>query len=156
MTATKNSATFKTTLLSGGKTATGIVVPPEVVELLGSHKRPPVKVTIKGHTYRSTVAVMKGKCMVGVSAENREAAGVKAGDELDVKLELDTEPREVVLPEDFKKALAKSAPARRYFEELSYSKKRWYVLPIEGAKTSETRARRIDKAVAHLKEEARS
>ena len=154
MAATKNSAKFKTTLLSGGQTATGIVVPPEIVEALGSHKRPPVKVTIKGHTYRSTVAVMGGKFMVGVSAENREAAGIKAGDEIDVRLELDTEPREVVLPDDFKRALSKSAAARRHFEGLSYSKKRWYVLPIEGAKAPETRARRIEKAVEHLKDEA--
>ena len=145
---------FRTTILAAGKTATGIVVPPKVVEQLGSHKRPPVKVTINGHTYRSTIAVMGGRYMVGVSAENRSAAGVGAGDKVDVSVELDTEPREVKLPADFKKALAKHSAAKRHFEGLSYSKKRFFVLPIEGAKTAETRERRIDKAVATLREEA--
>ncbi|MEA2844373.1 MAG: hypothetical protein QOJ69_2044, partial [Actinomycetota bacterium] len=96
---------FRTTLELGGKTATGIRVPDEVVEGLGSGKRPPVRVTINGHTYRSTVAVMGGAFMVGVSAEERSKAGVAAGDEVDVDIELDTEPREVVVPPDFAAAL---------------------------------------------------
>ena len=75
-------------------------MPDEVVEQLGQGKRPPVWVTINGHTYRNTVAVMGGQFMVGVSAANRAAAGVEAGDEIDVVLELDTEVREVVVPDD--------------------------------------------------------
>jgi Domain of unknown function (DUF1905)/Bacteriocin-protection, YdeI or OmpD-Associated len=141
---------FRTTLLSAGKSATGIEVPPKVVEALGSHNRPPVKVTIKGHTYRSTVAVMGGKFMVGVSAQNRKAAGVAAGDKLDVELQLDVQPREVTVPPDFKKVL--KGDARRHFDRLSYSKKRYLVENIEGAKTDETRQRRIDKAVSALRE----
>ena len=78
---------FRTTLLQNGKTATGIRVPEKVVESLGSGKRPAVSVTIKGHTYRSTVAVMGGVYMVGVSAENREKAQVSAGDEVEVDIE---------------------------------------------------------------------
>lgn len=143
---------FKATLLLAGKTATGIEVPPEVVEGLGKGKRPPVKVTIKRHTYRSTVAPMGGVYMIGVSAENREAAGVKAGDTFDVTVELDTEPREVVVPPDFAKALKADEGARTFFEGLSYSNKRRFVLSIEDAKTSETRQRRIDKSVATLHE----
>ncbi len=143
---------FRATLELGGKTATGIRVPAEVVESLGSGRRPPVLVTIKGHTYRSTVAVMGGAYMVGVSAEERAKAGVSAGDEVDVDLQLDTEPREVVLPPDFAEALGADADARRSFDGLSYSNKRRHVLAVEGAKTPETRRRRIDKAVATLRE----
>lgn len=143
---------FRTTILQGGKTATGIRVPPEIVERLGSGKRPPVRVTIKGYTYRSTVAVMGGEFMLGVSAAVRENAGVAGGDEVDVDVELDTEPREVTVPPDFKEALDRHAAARRYFDGLSYSKKQRFVLPIEEAKTAETRQRRIANAVSKLRE----
>src|SRR5881296_607847 len=98
-------ARFHTTILQAGKTATGIRIPPEVIEGLGSGKRPAVRVTINGHTYRSTVAVMGGDFMVGVSAEVREWTGVAGGDEVDVDIELDTAPREVTVPPDLVKAL---------------------------------------------------
>ena len=107
---------FRTTILQAGKTATGIRVPDEVVEALGKGKRPPVRVTINGFTYRSTVAVMGGDYMIGVSAENRTGARVKGGDEVDVDLELDTAPRELTLPPDFAAALDGDANARRPFE----------------------------------------
>ena len=81
---------FHTTLLQSDKTATGIEVPAEVIEALGAGKRPPVSVTINGFTYRSSIAVMGGQYMVGVSAENRAGARVKGGDEIDVDIELDT------------------------------------------------------------------
>lgn len=139
---------FRAVLESTGKTTTGIVVPTEVVESLGKGRKPPVWVTINGYTYRNTVAVMGGVYMLGVSAEHREGAGVKAGDELDVELELDTAPREVAVPPDLAEALEGNPEARSYFEGLSYSNKRRHVLAIEGAKTTETRQRRIDKAVA--------
>lgn len=141
---------FRTTLLLGGKTATGMEVPAEVVEALGAGKRPPVRVTIKGHTYRSTVAVMGGVFMVGVNAGDRQAAGVAAGDELDVDIELDTEPRVLVVPPDFAAALDADADARRFFDGLSYSNRRRHVLAIDDAKTPETRQRRITKSVATL------
>jgi len=142
---------FRSTLELGGKTATGLEVPPKVVVSLGSGKRPPVRVTIKGHTYRSTVAPMGGKFYLPVSAENREAAGVAAGDRLEVSVELDTAPREVVEPPDFKKALDRSKQARKAFDSLSYTRKKEHVLSIEGAKTAETRERRIAKALSALK-----
>src|SRR5258706_10563249 len=97
----------------GGKTATGFEVPAEVVEALGAGKRPPVRVTINGYTYRNTVAVMGGVFMVGVSAENREKAGVAGGDDVDVDIELDTQPRELTLPPDFRAALDRQPDARR-------------------------------------------
>lgn len=141
---------FRTKLLLAGKTATGVEVPASVVASLGSSKRPAVRVTINGHTYRSTVASMGGKFMVGVSAENRESAGVSAGDMLEVDIALDDEPREVTIPADFKRALARDAAAKRHFDGLSYSNKRRFVLSIEGAKTAETRARRIAKTISTL------
>jgi hypothetical protein len=142
---------FRTTVEQSGKTATGIRVPEEVVEALGSGKRPAVKVTINRYTYRSTVAVMGGAYMIGVSAENRAGAGVAGGDEVDVDLELDTAPREVVVPPDFAAALDAEPEARRTFDGLSYSNKSWHVLSIEGAKTDETRQRRIAKSVEALR-----
>lgn len=146
------SVRFRATILKAGKTATGIQLPAEVVERLGSGKRPPVRVTINGHSYRSTVAVMGGVFMLGVSAENRQGAGVAGGDEVDVdlELELDTEPRQLTVPSDFAEALDHDANAKRFFESLSYSRKQGYLLPIEGAITDETWQRRITKAVSEL------
>ncbi|HVD14321.1 MAG TPA: YdeI/OmpD-associated family protein [Actinomycetota bacterium] len=143
---------FRTTILQGGKTATGIQVPDEVVEALGSGRRPAVKVTINGYTYRSTVAVVSGRYMVGVSAENRAGAGVAGGDEVDVDMELDTAPREVAVPSDLAAALDAEPAARRTFDGLSYSNRSWHVLQVTGAKTEETRQRRIAKSVDVLKQ----
>ena len=143
---------FRTTILQAGKTATGIRVPDEVVEALGKGKRPPVRVTINGFTYRSTVAVMGSDYMVGVNAENRAGARVAGGDEVDVDIELDTAPREVTLPADFAAALDADAKARRTFDALSPSNKGWHVSSVEGAKTDETRQRRIAKQVEALGE----
>ena len=141
---------FKTVLLTAGKTATGIKIPPEIIEKLNAGKKPPVKVTINGFTYRSTVAVMGGDFMVGVSAENREGAKVKGGDKIDVTMELDTEPRTLELPAEFKKALVKNTKAKKAFDSLSISKQKVHVLPIANAKTDETRNRNIDKAISAL------
>ena len=141
---------FRTTLLGNGKSAVGMEVPPEVVAGLGSSKKPAVKVTIKGYTYRSTVATMGGKFMVGVSAENREKAGVAAGDTVDVTMELDTEKREIVVPSDLATAMKKDATAKKFFDGLSYSNQRWYTYPIDTAKTPETRQRRVEKAITML------
>jgi antitoxin component of MazEF toxin-antitoxin module len=138
-------------ILAGGKTATGIVVPDEVVEALNAGKRPKVKVTINGYTYRSSIASMGGSFMVCVSAENRAATGVSGGDEVDVDIEVDTEPREVAVPPDLAEALDREPAARSAFNALTYSNKQRHVLPIEGAKTPETRQRRIEKSIATLR-----
>jgi hypothetical protein len=143
---------FRTTVEQSGKTATGIRVPDRVVEGFAAGKRPAVRVTIGDYTYRSTVAVMGGAYMVGLSAENRAGAGVAGGDEVDVDIELDTAPREVTVPADFAAALAAEPDARRTFDGLSYSNKSWHVLSIDGAKTDETRQRRIAKSVEALRE----
>jgi len=134
----------------GGKTATGLAVPDEVVERLGAGKRPAVKVTIGDYTYRTTVAPMGGRSMVPLSAEHRSAAGVVAGDEIDVDIEADQEPRTVAVPADLGAALAGDEQARTFFDGLSYSRRKEWVRWIEEAKRAETRADRIDKAVASL------
>ena len=143
---------FQTTIELGGKTATGFRVPDDVVTHLGSGKRPAVRVTINGHTYRSTVAPYSGASMIALSAENRELAGVAAGDEVEVELELDTEPPEVTVPPDVAEALHADVTVREAFNALSYSNKRRIVLGIEDAKTPETRQRRIAKAITSLRE----
>ncbi len=143
---------FTTTVELGGKTATGFKVPNDVVVALGKGKKPPVSVTINGHTYRSTIAAYGDISMLPLSAENREAAGVKAGDEIEVDLELDTAPRVVEVPDDFAAAIAADPAAAAFWPTISYSNQRWHVLSIDGAKTPETRQRRIDKSVALLHE----
>jgi uncharacterized protein YdeI (YjbR/CyaY-like superfamily) len=143
---------FHTTLLQSGKTAVGMQVPDEIVEALGAGKRPPVRVTINGYTYRNTIAVMGGMFMVGVSAENREKARVAGGQEVDVDIELDTEPRELALPSDFSEALDREPDAKRFFNSLSYSRQQALVQPISQAKTPETRQRRLEKALQGLRD----
>ncbi len=143
---------FRTEILSAGKTAAGIEVPPAVVDALGTSRKPAVKVTINGYTYRSTVATMNGVFMLGVSNDVRREAGVAAGETVDVDIELDTEPREVQVPPDLAAALDAEPEARRFFDGLSYSNKRRIVMPVDDAKTPETRQRRIEKSVANLRE----
>ena len=142
--------TFRTTIESNGKTATGMEVPAEVVESLGAGKRPKVSVTINGKTYRSSIATMGGRFMIGVSAVNRELTGVAAGDVVDVTLAVDSAPRQVDVPEDLALALADVPAAKRFFDGLSYSQQSWFVTGIEDAKTDATRQRRIATAVERL------
>ncbi|MCC6803529.1 MAG: DUF1905 domain-containing protein [Anaerolineae bacterium] len=144
-------ATFKTMVWKEpNMNATGIPVPAEAVAALGSHKRPPVKVTIGGYTYRSTVAVMDGNFMLPLSAENRDAAGVKAGDQIEVTLELDTEPRTVTVPDDLAAALAAQPGATEAFDALAPSMRKEYVRQVESAKAQATRERRIAGIVVKL------
>ena len=141
---------FKTKIIQSGNN-TGISVPEEIIKNFNAGKKPPVKITLNKYTYRSTVAVMGGKYMVSLSAENRKNAKVEGGDEAEIIIELDTEPRTVELPPDFEKALHKNAEAKKKFETLSISKKKYLVLPVLDAKTEETRIRRIEKAIVLLK-----
>jgi bacteriocin resistance YdeI/OmpD-like protein/uncharacterized protein DUF1905 len=143
---------FRATIELAGKTATGFEVPAAVVAKLSSSKKPAVRVTIKGYTYRSTVATMSGRFMLPVSAEVRAAAGVAAHDKVDVDVELDTAPREVTVPADFARALTREPAAKRFFEGLSFSNKQRIVIAIGAAKAPETRQRRIAKSVGSLRE----
>jgi hypothetical protein len=143
---------FRTTIILGGKTATGIPVPAGVVAELGTSKKPAVKVTIGEYVYSSTVATMGGQFMIPLSAEHRKGAGVSAGEEIEVELALDTQPREVEVPADLAALLEQEAEAKQFWDGLSYTNKRRFVLSIEDAKTAETRQRRIDKTIGLLRE----
>lgn len=142
---------FTTTILQTGKNTCGIIVPPEVVEALGVGKKPPVCVTINDVTYRSSIAVMGGDFMVGVSAENRAKTGAKGGETYEVTIEVDTEPRVVDVPDDLLLALGQDPEARGFFDSLSYSHKLRHILVIQDAKSPDTRRRRVEKAVAMMK-----
>ncbi len=145
--------TFNTNLHQAeGKNATGIIVPTEIIESLGKAKRPAVKVTLNGYTYRTTVGGYGEIRMVPVSAEHREAAGLKAGDALEVTLELDTEPRIVTVPDDLAAALAEQPGAIQIFDGLAHSKRKEFVRQVEDAKTDETRQRRIAGIVTKMTE----
>ncbi|WP_181781364.1 YdeI/OmpD-associated family protein [Pseudonocardia pini] len=137
---------FTTTVESAGKTATGIEVPTEVVAALGSGRRPAVVVTLGGHTYRSTVAVMGGRFLLPLSAENRQAAGLAAGDEVEVEIAPDTAPRTVEVPADLAAALDAEG-LRELFDGLAPSRRKEHVRTVESAKAEATRARRVAKVL---------
>lgn len=144
------TATFRTTIQTSGKNKAGIIIPDYIIESLGAGKRPPVKVTLNGYTYRSTVAVMGGRFLVGVSSAVRAESGVKGGDTLDVTIELDTEERKVAVPEALQRALDENPRAKQTFESLSYSRQRVFTESIASAKTPETLERRIAKSISEL------
>ncbi|WP_291045300.1 YdeI/OmpD-associated family protein [Herbiconiux sp.] len=141
---------FTTTILASGKNNTGIPVPESVVVALDAGKRIPVVVTLGDYSYRSSIVYYGGQFLISLSAENRAGSGVAAGDEVEVDVVVDDQPREVEVPADLAEALAGDSDAASAFAALSYSNKRRVVLSIEGAKTQETRDRRIAKAIADL------
>ncbi len=130
----------------------GLEVPEQVVEALGGGKRAPVTITFNGHSWRSRVAIMRGRHLLGLSNANRRAAGVTTDDEVEVDVGLDTEPRTVVEPTDFARALDADPVTRTAYDRLAYSHKREHVRAIESAKKPETRVRRIEAAVAKLRD----
>jgi bifunctional DNA-binding transcriptional regulator/antitoxin component of YhaV-PrlF toxin-antitoxin module len=143
---------FRTTIRQSDGSATGIVIPDEVMAALGAGKKPPVRLSVNGHEYRSTVATIDGRSMVGFSAAHREASGLGGGDEVEVDIEVDREPRIVEVPSDLQAALDAEPLARATFEKLSNSLKGYHVSQVLDAKTAETRQRRIEKSVALLRE----
>jgi hypothetical protein len=148
-----NSVRFTTVLSLENKNATGIHVPPEAVVALGGGRRPAVVATVNGYTYRATVmGYDPADPLMPFTAEHRAASGLKAGDPVEVELVLDTAPREVEVPEDLAAALAADPAAKAFFDGLSYSNKRVHTLSVLDAKTPETRARRVEKSIALLRE----
>ncbi|MBF4573276.1 DUF1905 domain-containing protein [Herbiconiux sp. VKM Ac-1786] len=141
---------FSTTILASGKNNTGIPVPESVVTALDRGKRIPVVVTIGGHSYRSSIVFYTGQFLIALSAENRAAAGVAAGDTVVVGVELDEAPREVELPDALAAALAGDADAAAAFAALSYTNKKRIATSIVDAKTDATRERRLAKALEEL------
>ena len=128
--------------------ATGITIPFDIEAVFGA-KRVPVKVSINGAEHRSTVVRMGGEYMMIVPKIFRDAAGIKAGDNIVVTMELDTEPRTVETPADLADALQK-ADLGNAWEKMSYTHKKEHVNAIEEAKKPETRVRRIEKAIAMI------
>ncbi|GAA2477214.1 hypothetical protein GCM10009858_13290 [Terrabacter carboxydivorans] len=150
-TAGPKSATFETTLTASGNN-TGIVVPDSVIEQLGAGRRPPVLVDVNGHEYRSTVAVMGGQHLIGVSSAIRAATGLAAGDAIRVTLTVADSPRTVEVPADLAAALDEHEGTRQFFDALSNSLQRYHVDTINAAKSPDTRQRRIDKAISLFQE----
>ncbi|MFJ5073036.1 YdeI/OmpD-associated family protein [Streptomyces sp. NPDC088553] len=138
------------TLVEPPEPMRGLEVPPEVVAALGGGARPPVTITLNGHSWKSRVALLRGRHLLGLSNANRQAADVAIGEEVEVELELDTEPRVVVEPADFARALDDNPVARAAYDSLPYSRKREHVRAIESAKRPETRRQRIEKALTTL------
>ena len=137
--------------MQSGGTATGIRIPDEVMESLAAGKKPAVRLTVNGYSYRSTVATVDGSPMVGFNSQHREASGLGGGDEVEVEIEVDTEPREVDVPADFAAALDAEPKARETFDRLSNSNQKWHTYQVETAKADETRQRRIAKSVEMLR-----
>ena len=144
--------TFRAELQSTGGTTTGFQVPDELVAELGGGGRPKVVVTVNGFEFRSSIARMGGSYRLGVSNERRASAGVAAGDVLDVDVQLDTAERTVDVPADLAAAFDGEPAAKAFFDGLSFSKQQWHVLPVTGAKSPETRARRVATSVNMLAE----
>ncbi|MBB3178032.1 YdeI/OmpD-associated family protein [Variovorax sp. Sphag1AA] len=134
--------------------ATAVEVPKDGIESFGAGARPPVAISINGHTWRSRIAVKDGKCLVGISAANRQASSISEGDVVEVFVELDEAPRTVPEPPDLAEALKKSKHARAAFDGLPFGLKRKHVAAIEDAKSLETRQRRIAKLVSDLQQGA--
>ena len=147
---------FATTVVLGGRTATGLVVPDGVVESLGAGRRPAVVVTVGGHAYPTTVASMGGRFLVPLSAENREAARVAAGDDVEVEIVLDTSSRRVEPPADLAEALTADGTALTFFDTLAPSHRKEWVRWVEDAKKPETRATRVTRTVDALREGRRT
>jgi hypothetical protein len=143
---------FRTTLWAAGGNNVGIVVPEEVVLSFGRGKRVPVRVTIDGgYTYRNTIASMGGQYLISFNADTRAKTGKGAGDEVEVGLEVDEAPRTVEVPAALAAALDADPAAARAWSALSYSKQRAHALSVEGAKTDDTRARRVQKVIEALR-----
>jgi uncharacterized protein DUF1905/bacteriocin resistance YdeI/OmpD-like protein len=137
--------------LESDQEAVFVRLPEDVVATLGHGKRVPVKVTINGHPYRSTIAVYGGRYYLPVRKEVREAAGVAVGDQLVVGLEYDAELRTVDLPDELRAALKADPEAARTFETLSYTRKKEMVAWVTSAKRAETRRRRLVQALEMLR-----
>jgi hypothetical protein len=143
---------FRTTIRQSDGAATGIEIPDEVMTALAAGKKPPVTLSVNGYAYRSTVATVNGRSMVGFSAAHRAASGLAGGDDVEVEIEVDTEPRLIELPDDLSAALDAEPRARATFDRLSNSMKGYHVSQVTDAKTAETRQRRIEKSIAVLRE----
>lgn len=143
---------FSAELESTGKNTAGFEVPGKVVEGLGGGGHPKVSVTVDGFTFRTSIARMGGRYLLGVSADRRAESGLEPGRVFDVDVELDTAPREVELPDDLATALAEDAQAKTFWDTLTHSKQSWHVHQVTSAKKAETRTARVEKSIAMLRD----
>ncbi|HEX9805225.1 MAG TPA: YdeI/OmpD-associated family protein [Candidatus Dojkabacteria bacterium] len=146
---------FKTKLFTGGGNTAGFWVPEDVIESFNKGKRFPVVVKINNYSYRTMVTTYEGKHAIGVSIEVRKNANVKVGDEVEIILEYDDKPREVEVPDDMQSQLNKDPKIKELFENLAYSHKKEYVMWINEAKKTETRASRLQKLNKLILEKAK-
>ena len=130
--------------------ATAVEVPDDVAQALGPEARPPVRITINGHSWRSRIAAMRGQRLIGVSAAHRAEAGIAEGDAIQIEVELDTAPRTVEEPHDLRGALDAAPAARAAFERLPFGLRQKHADSIAEAKSPEVRERRIRKLVETL------
>jgi hypothetical protein len=141
---------FRAIILATGKNAAGIKVPAAIVDQLGAGKKPAVVVTLNGFSYRSSIASMDGSFMISVSQDTRAKSGLEAGQEVEVQLEVDTQPRVLELTPEIQQALDQHPQAKERYQSLSYSKQRWLMEPIMAIKGEETRTNRIARAIQQL------
>jgi hypothetical protein len=143
---------LKTTLVPRGPAA-AVILDDEQVAVIGEGaRRFPVRATVNGYSWRTTVTRMRGEFMLGLNREVREGAGVQAGDQVEVTVELDTAPREVYVPDVLARALTRDERAARAFGALSYTHRKEYARWIEEAKREDTRERRVAQALQLLRE----
>jgi hypothetical protein len=145
------SVRLTTTLAARGPAAAVVLDDAQVAAIGEGAKRFPVRATINGYSFRTTVTRMRGEFLLGLNREVRESAGAEAGDTVEVAIELDTAPREVEVPEALAAALADDAAARATFDALSFTHRKEYARWVAEAKRAETRDRRVAKALEELR-----
>ena len=139
---------YTTTILGFGNHA-AIEIPEEQLKKIGGNRRAPLKITVNNYTYQSTATGMNGKCLVVFPKKDREEAGVDSGDTVKVELELDSGYREVIIPNELKKALKFKGLSEK-FENLTYSKRKEFARQVSDAKSLDTKERRIEKIINQL------
>lgn len=143
---------FDGELRLNGKTATGVPVPENVIEALGGGRRPQVTVSLNGYTFQTSLGTMAGQILIPFSAVIRSAAGLAAGDHVEVEIKLATAPTPVDVPEDLRGLLADDPGAQEFFDALTASQKRGFTDWIEQAKKPQTRQRRLEQTLTALRD----
>lgn len=142
---------FHTRLEARGPAAAIVLDDDQVAQLGEGAKRFPVQATVNDYSWRTSVARMRGEFLVGLNREVRDGAGVAAGDPVEVTLELDTEPREVEVPDELATALASDAEATARFEAMAFTHRKEYARWIADAKRADTRERRVRQALEMIR-----
>ena len=142
---------FRAQLQPRGPAAAVVLDDAQVAEVGEGARRFPVVATVNGYTWRTSVARMGGEFLVGLSQEVRQGAGVQAGDEVDVTIELDSAPRDVEVPEALAAALAADPRAKAAFDGMAFTHRKEYARWVAEAKRDETRQRRVQQAVEMIR-----